>query len=297
MSARLFVATAAAWVALTAFPVQARSQAAGQAPLPEFLAATIKPNESGCCTSSRSTTGRMVLTNETLKNLIVLAYEVQPGQVTGPDWMGDVRFDITATYPPTAKNDDRWLMLRELLKSRFGLAAHIETTEISGYSLQVSRTGFKLKPSPPGEGYTTDGTRSGVLTFNAVKATMSDLTYELADDLGEVVVDQTGLEGEYDYQLRWSANDATASTATAAAPSVFTALRETLGLQLTHGKVPAQIIVVDHVERVPTENESGIGPFHRRSTRAQPAYGAGEELPVEGMSRRSAGAPIDIMKA
>ena len=83
---------------------------------------------------------------------------------------------------------------------------------------------------------------------------MSVLAWELADDLGEVVVDNTGVSGVYDFKLRW-ANDANAGPEPAErAPSVFTALQETLGLRLQHGKVQVPMIVVDHVEQEPTEN-------------------------------------------
>jgi len=85
---------------------------------------------------------------------------------------------------------------------------------------------------------------------------MSTLAWELADSLGEVVVDQTGLGGVYDFQLRWSVNDPNSPAVgeTDPAPSVFTALDETMGLRLQHGKVPVPMIVVDDVERTPKEN-------------------------------------------
>jgi uncharacterized protein (TIGR03435 family) len=85
---------------------------------------------------------------------------------------------------------------------------------------------------------------------------MSTLAWELADSLGEVVVDQTGLDGVYSFQLRWSVNDPANPAANDAnpAPSVFTALQETLGLRLQHGKVPVPVILVDHIDRTPTEN-------------------------------------------
>ena len=240
-------------VAVPIMPGQA--QAIGPVVLPkmQFEVATVKPNESGCCTSSRGTADQMMLTNQKLKNLVVLAYGVQPYQVTGPDWMDKARFDITAKYPPGTKQEDRWLMLRTLLEERFKLTAHSVTREMSGYSLQVAKTGFRLKPSDPGEASTSGGSQGPVWTFNARKIPMSVLTYELSDSLGEVVVDQTGLKGVYDFQLRWATNEGT-SPGVDAVPWVFTALEETLGLRLQHGKVPAQMIVVDHVERVPTEN-------------------------------------------
>ena len=228
--------------------------------LPSFDVATVKPNVTGCCTSTRATADQMMMTNQTLKNLIVLAYGVQSYQVTGPDWMEKVRFDITAKFPVGTKYEDRWLMLRTLLEERFKLVAHGATKEMSGYSLEVGKTGFKLKPSDPGEPITTGGNQGAVWTFRARKIPMSALTYELAASLGEVVVDETGLTGAYSFQLRWATNETANETASPnasesePAPSVFTALEEALGLQLRHGKVQAPVIVVDHLERTPTEN-------------------------------------------
>ncbi|MDR3753583.1 MAG: TIGR03435 family protein [Terracidiphilus sp.] len=228
--------------------------------LPSFDVATVKPNDTGCCTSTRATADQMTMKNQTLKNLVVLAYSVQPYQVTGPDWMEKVRFDITAKYPAGTKYEDRWLMLRTLLEERFKLVAHSGTKEMSGYSLEVGNSGFKLQPSDPGEPITVGGNQGAVWTLRARKIPMSALTYELADSLGEVVVDETGLTGAYSFELRWATNETVNETASPnasesePAPSVFTALEETLGLRLRHGKVQAPVIVVDHVERTPTEN-------------------------------------------
>ena len=248
------IATSPAMFAQTTASTQAKLSP-NAANAPEYEVATVKPNTTGCCTSSRATTDQAVLTNETLKNLVVLAYGVQPTQVTGPDWITKSRFDITGKFPPGTKYKDRWLMLRTLLKDRFKLVTHTDTKEISGYSLEVAKTGFKLKPSEPGEPSTSGGSQGSVYTFDAYKIGISVLTYELSDFLGEVVVDQTGLQGTYNFQLRWATNalPSEASAATEPAPSVFTALQETLGLRLEHGKVQAPVIVIDHVE-MPTEN-------------------------------------------
>jgi uncharacterized protein (TIGR03435 family) len=69
------------------------------------------------------------------------------------------------------------------------------------------------------------------------------------------VLDKTGIDGVYDFEFRWTNDDQTPAGADVeTAPSLFTALQETLGLRLQRQKVPVEMIVVDHVERVPTEN-------------------------------------------
>jgi uncharacterized protein (TIGR03435 family) len=218
--------------------------------------ATVKLATCGGPKSNRASADQLISTNQTLKQLVVLAYSVQPYQVTGPAWMESVCVDITAKYPPGTKFSDRWLMLRSLLEDRFKLAVHHESKEMSGYALIIDKGDFKLKPADPGEGSTTGGNQGRVWTFRARKIEMSTLAYELADSLGDVVVDMTGLHGVYDFQLRWASDDMTSPGGSDAneAPSIFTALHDTLGLSLQRQKVPVDTIMVDHIERVPTEN-------------------------------------------
>ena len=237
---------------LTQLAIAAQPPAARQT----FDVATVKPGTPGGPKSNRASADQLISTNQTLKQLVVLAYSVQPYQVTGPAWMESVSFEITAKYPPGTRFKDRWLMLRSLLEDRFKLTVHHETKEMSGFALVVGKDGFKLKPSEPGEGSTSGGNQGSVWTFRARKIEMPTLAYELADSLGAVVVDQTGLTGVYDFQLRWASDDRSSPGGNEAnpAPSLFTALQDTLGLNLQHQKVPVDVIVVDHAERVPTEN-------------------------------------------
>ena len=218
--------------------------------------ATVKLDTCGGPKSNRASSDQIIITDQTLKQLVVLAYSVQPYQVSGPAWMESVCFDITAKYPPGTKFSDRWLMLRSLLEDRFKLTVHHESREMPGYALIVAKGGFKLKPSDPGEPSTSGGDQGHVWTFRARKIEMSTLAYELADSLGDVVVDRTGVEGVYDFQLRWASDEMSSPADSDAnpAPSLFTALQDTLGLRLQRQKVPVDMIVVDHIERAPTEN-------------------------------------------
>ena len=221
-----------------------------------FDVATIKP---GVCTdqhSNRSTEDQLISTNQPLRQLIVLAYAAQPYQVTAPAWTESACFTVTAKYPSGTQFSDRWLMMRTLLEERFHLRVHHSTKEMMGYALVVSKGGFKLKPADPGNGSTNGGNEGRVWTLRARKVEMSILAYELAESLGKVVVDMTGLPGVYTFQLRWAGDDMNSSITddTGEAPSIFTALQTTLGLSLPYQKVPVDMIVVDRVDRVPVEN-------------------------------------------
>jgi uncharacterized protein (TIGR03435 family) len=245
-------ATSLATIALLAAPaVFAQPQDAR----PAFEAASAKINTEGPGHSSADgSKGQVVMTNQTLKRLIERAYNVKPFQITGPGWMEDVRFDIAAKYPPDTANGDRLLMLRTLLEDRFHLAVHLESKDTPGYALVVAKSGFKLKPVEPG-GSDTDTEGGRVQTLTAKKTSMALLADLVARDLGEFVVDKTGLDGVYNFELRWTKDDLSSNaTDLDGVPSLFTALQETLGLRLQPQKVPVEIVVVDHAERVPIEN-------------------------------------------
>jgi uncharacterized protein (TIGR03435 family) len=84
---------------------------------------------------------------------------------------------------------------------------------------------------------------------------MAQLADFVARETDEMVVDKTAIEGVYDFQLRWAHDIQGADTPAAeTAPSIFTAIQETLGLRLKPEKIPVEIVVVDHMERLPTEN-------------------------------------------
>jgi uncharacterized protein (TIGR03435 family) len=221
---------------------------------PAYEAAVVKVNTSGSnSTSANGTKSQIVFTNYSLRRLVEWAYNVKPFQVTGPGWLENVRFDIAAKYPPDTKSEDRPPMLRTLLEDRFKLVVHRESKDMPGYALMVAKSGFKLRPAEPG-GNSTSTTNHGHLQIWTIKGSMALLVDLLARDLGVSVVDKTALDGVYDIALRWN-DDQTPNGADAdAAPSLFTALQETLGLHLQPQKVAVEIIVVDSAERSPTEN-------------------------------------------
>jgi uncharacterized protein (TIGR03435 family) len=114
-------------------------------------AAAVNPQDvlSGRMNIGMSTTGNQVsIRYMSLRDLAVLAYEVKPFDVTGPDWLGQQRFDITALLSEGATEADLPRLLQSLLKERFKLVAHKETKESDIYALTVARGGHKMKPAP-----------------------------------------------------------------------------------------------------------------------------------------------------
>jgi uncharacterized protein (TIGR03435 family) len=84
-----------------------------------------------------------------LRDLMVLAYKVQPNQISGPDWIATQRFDIVAKLPEGATKDQAGEMLQSLLEERFKMKLHRETKEHPVLALVVAKEGSKLKESPP----------------------------------------------------------------------------------------------------------------------------------------------------
>jgi uncharacterized protein (TIGR03435 family) len=222
---------------------------------PTFEAASVKLNTSGAGGSDTDDyTGRIVMTNMTLERLIETAYNVRPTQVSGPGWLEAVRVDIVAKYPTGTKPADRPLMLRTLLQERFKLVVHRESKDLPGYVLVVAKGGFKLK-SVESDGNDTSHKGGRVQTLTAKGTSMAQLAELVSRYVGAAVADKTAIDGAYDFDLRWTNPEQNPDPASAdSVPSLFEALEETLGLRLQAQKLPREIVVVDHVERVPTEN-------------------------------------------
>jgi uncharacterized protein (TIGR03435 family) len=148
-------------------------------------------------------------------------------------------------------------MLQGLLAQRFKLRVHREEKVIPGYALVVAPGGPKMRrveaTQPRG------AIMPGSITAQSI--TPGQIVASTQATLGRPVQDMTGLSGYYEFNLKWTPDDTVPAGAenTSAAPgdrppSIFTALQEQLGLRLESRKLPTEIVVVDHVERVPTEN-------------------------------------------
>jgi uncharacterized protein (TIGR03435 family) len=165
----------------------------------------------------------------TMKNLLMTAYNVKVFQVNGPTWLDTERYDVVATVAPGTTKEQAAIMLQNLLADRFQLKVHRETRELPLYELTIGKGGPKLKsyvvdpngpttldfaggPPPMGKdgspvvppGATLMMVREGKMHMVSKKVTMVRLTDILSNNLRSPVVDKTGITGDYDLDLEFS---------------------------------------------------------------------------------------------
>ena len=294
--------------------VLAVGAAAGQtpAPPPAFEVASVKPAaplNRGQLLSGQAHAGmridaaRVDIGSMSLEELIRVAFRVKPYQVSGPDWMASVRFDVLAKLPEGASAEQVPEMLQALLAERFKLTVHRESKEHAVYALVVGKNGPKLKEAAPdadtpaatddanpqvhvngrGENMSVSisggqiGTAhmsmgpNGTMRLEAPKMNMAALADSLSRFFDRPVVDLTELKGSYQVALDLSMDDLRNAARAAgylaagmarpeadaasdpAGASIFAAVQR-LGLKLEPRKVPIDVVVIDHLEKTPTEN-------------------------------------------
>jgi uncharacterized protein (TIGR03435 family) len=225
-----------------------------------------------------------------VKDLIWIGYHVRRYQISGPDWLAVDHFDVAAKIPEGTSQRTITEMMQNLLKDRFGMKAHWEKKEFSAYTLQLSKRVPELKEvAPPdtevlfpmgnirGMSAIVDWGGGSRFTFadsmiDGKKLNMDQLTEWLSNFMDKPVINNTGLTGFYDFNLKltpqdfqtmfiWAAMAGGSNIPPEAAPkadglsldSLRTGLSR-LGLKLDKGKGPVDVLVIDSVEKKPTDN-------------------------------------------
>lgn len=242
--------------------------AAARESQPSFEVASIKPSRPDDGSHNwNGGPGRVSIENYTLRRLIRAAYGLKSDSqvLGGPAWIGKQAFDIEAKFgdAEAAKMQkmtnregfqEERLALQALLADRFQLRISEETRSIPVYALVVAKTGAKLTPSPPQldeEGKPkTDQNHSihdsdGHMTAKAISLSGFADWFVYLPECDRVVVDRTGLTGEYDFKLAWTPDNGSGVASDAPLPGLFTALPEQLGLELKPDKAPVDVVVVN----------------------------------------------------
>jgi uncharacterized protein (TIGR03435 family) len=236
---------------------------------PGIEVATIKPSDPNRPGKLFTMKGQDVVTiNTTISDIITMAYDLHPRQIVGaPAWLESDKYDITAKPDVSGQPNvaQMKVILQKLVADRLEFKFHREKRELNVYALTVLKTGKKFNKSER-DPNSNPGLFFGAprVTLNVTNATMGEFTNILQGAvLDKPVVDQTGLTEKYDFQLKFTPDPGMMqglggggpppADNVDAPPDLFTAIQQQLGLKLESTKAPADVIVVDHIDR-PSEN-------------------------------------------
>ena len=204
--------------------------------------------------------GHYVTRNTNVDDLIALAYGLHAKQIIGgPEWLGTDLYDIEVK--PDADGLQVKTILQRLLAQRFNLTFHHGKRELLVYVISVASGGPKMTGSDP-NGRTAFSLR-GPGDLLVTNMTITDFAIWMqAGVMDKPVVDQTGLSGSYDFQLKWTPDESQFNQFRGtgavvppptddpnAPPSLYKAIQEQLGLRLRTANLSHDVIVIDSVEK------------------------------------------------
>lgn len=233
---------------------------------PSYATVSIKPDKSGLQRQGlKLGPGELIVTNETLQMMIRDAFQIEFDQIHGgPDWLNTERYDVQAKVDKSALEKLKNLgqeqgdleqrrMLQALLADRFKLAVHRDTRAVAGYDLVLAENGPKLQQSLPGDAEVQGRViqvGNGHITGREVPiATLASL---LSEQLGQTVLDKTGLANHYDVTLEWPTSgdgQPGPSSIESSKAAILATVQDELGLKLEPREAPMEILVIDHVEK------------------------------------------------
>jgi len=225
-----------------------------QAP-PAFEVAAIKPSTAGSGPLGiKHTPGELITSDTSIAFLIRWAYDLDEARLVGATSALDAApFDIVAKIPAgELRPGELKAMMQNLLAERFHLRVHKETRDLPAYTLAVDKDGPRLHFVELGDGPGQNPFHMpGLGHLAGTRVTAEMLAKVLSGQIGHPVRDVTGLERPFDFDLQWSPENEDGPNRL---PSIFTALRQQLGLRLVAHKSAVEVIVIDSVNISPSEN-------------------------------------------
>jgi uncharacterized protein (TIGR03435 family) len=180
------------------------------------------------------------MSNVTLKFCLQQAYGLTEHQVFGPGWIRNARYDVNATLPEGGQPEQVWPALQRVLDEHFKLSLRRETKVMPVYALTVAKGGPKLHPS---EDHVEAGKPkrddSFTGTLNLRRVSMKEFCEDLSRRTDRLVVDETGISGEFDIALNYEASGL----------SMFNAVQRQLGLKLEPRSKLVDVLTVQSAKR------------------------------------------------
>ena len=255
-------ALAAAAIACGAARAQA---AAGEAAKPHAMAADADPDWEVVAVRPTDPNGHgggvhsgreVAVDGQTVQRMLLFGCGLHPRQlVNAPAWTATERWDVKGIPDVPGKPGLRQMqvLVCKVLRERFGLVSHTERRDMAVYALTQAKGGPKMgKSSGDPNGLPSDNEQEndGQMILRVKNISMGEMALLMRFYLDRPVVDQTGLKGRFDFQLRWTTDEALAGGMNnTVAPGIFTAMQEQLGLKLEPLKTKIDVMVIDKVER------------------------------------------------
>ena len=189
----------------------------------------------------------LTMKNVTLQFCLQQAYSLTAHQVFGPSWIRSARYDVTATLPANGALEQVWPALQSLLDERFKLSLQHETKVLPIYALTAAKGGLKLRPAKErGQELAKEDRRENASsTVHLDSATMKQFCEVLSRRLDRLVIGDTGISGTFEVELSFEGSQGRSSVA------IFSAMQKQLGLKLTPGNRPVEILTVKNAVRTP----------------------------------------------
>ena len=246
------------------WPIPEPPKAMAADAVPKFDVITIKPADPNRQGKGFTVRGRHVMTfNTNVNDLITFAYSLHAKQlINAPAWFATDRFDLDGVPDVEGRPSAQQMriLIQSALTDRFKLTFHHDKKELSVYALEIGKGGPKLTETinKPSDARNFLFRKLGALMVT--NSTMQDFCNGMQGAvMDKPVVDHTGLTARYDFTLNWTPDESqfeamggfkppTADDPNAP-PALSTAMQEQLGLKFDATKAPADVFVIDHVEK------------------------------------------------
>ena len=207
--------------------------------------------------------GLLKMPDERMERILQRAFGLPRPQIVAPEWTATQRFSIAAKLPDGASQQDVPEMLRSMLVERFQMVSHKEIRSTPALILSLAKGGIKAETAPP-----DSHPRGRPIGHGGMHYELTMTSAKLAEFLSEgtfaPVVDRTGLAGVYLFTFDFYLFGRLGEDGKPLEPptgDIFADLARNygealspLGLRLTPSKVPLENIIIDRLDRRPTEN-------------------------------------------
>jgi uncharacterized protein (TIGR03435 family) len=242
---------------------------------PPYVASPMRRNADGIQGGTGFRPGTFVMAGGTIRSIFQLAYPSEGIEAIGaPDWLSTDRFDLTVRFEQERLPPDQvQAVFREIFATQLKMKVHYERRDTPTYSMVVARSdgrlgsgvrkldtdcdarrdaarrGEKIPELPAAaNGVPACQNKVGNGTVQSGGMRFSQLAATVRNPAGRLIVNETGLDGFYEFSLEWAPGPADAASPDQR-PNIFTAFEEQLGLKLRPSTTSVEVVVIDHVER------------------------------------------------